>query len=199
MHGALVRAAHKGSVVGHVSGFHGDRRTGAAGQGADAAGRQLKGGISVAELPKACDTGTMRNAKGYREELAWLQNAYRCRRHRRPGELYPDLGVAPRQPDRHPTVEDDRGARGPLLRVDGRGYDSWEIGAHTYLTGRVAVTDANPRRDAELGSASPGRRWRGGRRHSATLGRAETPRTPAGPSSGVPAGAGDWPRPLESR
>ena len=27
----------------------------------------------MAELPKACDTGTMRNAKGYREELAWLQ------------------------------------------------------------------------------------------------------------------------------
>ncbi len=148
MHGALVRAAHDGSVVGHMSrdstAIVGrerpvpkpkrepkpKRRRGRPRRGEEAVReptrleRQLKGGLStermVAELPKACDVGTKRNAKGVQRELERVQAPYRRRRRRHPRQLHPDVRVAPRQPGRDPAGEDDRGADPSLLRADGR-------------------------------------------------------------------------------
>ena len=160
-----------------LPGFHGDRRTGEArgeasagaetetearspaqgrapGQGADASGRQLQGGMStegmVGELPKARDVGAKRNAKGYRE--SW--RGYRLHIDAADGDV--PVGRVLTSASLHDSQAAIPLARMTAERVDHRYElmdavcDSREIGAHARLAGRVAVIDANPRRDAAL-------------------------------------------------
>ncbi len=102
------------------------------------------------ELPKACDTGTKRNSKGYRE--SW--RGYRLHIDAADGDVPISCILTSASPR-------DSQAAIPLpgmtaLRVDhchelmDAACDSLEIGFHACLTGRVATTDTNPRRDAAL-------------------------------------------------
>jgi len=137
VHAAPVSAAHGGSVVG---------------QGADAAGAAAGGGMSTAEmvgeLPKACDVGGRRDAKGYRE--SWC--GYRL-------HIDPADGNVPVSCIPAPASPRDSQAAIPLSRMTAErvdhchglmdaAHDSREIGAHARLAGRVPVTGTNPRRDA---------------------------------------------------
>ncbi len=116
--------------------------------------RQLRGGLStaemVAELPKACDVGTKRNAKGYRE--SW--RGYKMHRDAADGDI-PVSGILTSA-----SLHDSQAAI-PLTKMTAERIDhcyelmdaaddSREIGAHAQLAGRVAIIDANPRRDAAL-------------------------------------------------
>ena len=100
---------------GKVRGRSGSRRVRAA-----AAGRHVHGadGGGAAEDPRRRHQAERQRLQ---RKLAWVQNAYRRRRRRRPRQLYPHLGVAARQPGRDPARPDDRGAGGPPPRADGRG------------------------------------------------------------------------------
>ena len=178
MHGALVRAAYDGSVVGHISrdstAIVGrerpapkpvpertpKRRRGRPRKGEEAVRqptrleRQLEGGMStermVAELPKARDVGAKRNAKGYKEN--W--RGYRLHIDAADGDIPVSCILT------SASLHDSQAAI-PLARMTGErldhryglmdaACDSREIGAHARMAGRVAVIDANPRRDAAL-------------------------------------------------
>ena len=178
VHGALVRAAYEGSVVGHVSrdstAIVGrerpapkpkrertpKRRPGRPRKGERPVReptrleRQLKGGMSTAEmvgeLPKACDVGTKRNAKGYKE--SW--RGYKMHIDAADGDVPVSCILT------SASLHDSQAAI-PLARMTGERLDhcyelmdavcdSREIGAHARMAGRVAIIDANPRRDAAL-------------------------------------------------
>ncbi len=178
MHEALVRAAYAGSVVGHISRDstaivgrerpapkpkpeeRPKRRRGRPKKGEEVPKertrleRQLRDGMTAEGmadgLPKACGTGTKRNAKGYRE--SW--RGYRLHIDAADGDVPVSCILT------SASLHDSQAAI-PLpgmtaLRVDhchqlmDAAYDSLEIGFHACLTGRVAVTDTNPRRDAAL-------------------------------------------------
>ncbi len=178
MHGALVRSGCSGSVVGHISrdstAIMGrerpapkpkpkgkpKRRRGRPKKGEERPKeptrleRRPRGGMTATEmadgLPKACDTGTERNAKGYRE--SW--RGYRPHIDAADGDVPISCILTSASPR-------DSQAAIPLpgmtaLRVDhchqlmDAACDSPGIGFHAYLTGRVAITDTNPRRDAAL-------------------------------------------------
>ncbi len=178
MHGALVRAAYAGPVVGHIS----RDSTATVGRERPAPkpkpqegpkrkrGRPEKGeevpkeptrlerrppdGMTAAEmadgLPKACGTGTKRNSKGYRE--SW--RGYKLHIDAADGDVPVSCILT------SASLHDSQAAipllRMTALRVDhchelmDAACDSLEIGFHACLTGRVAVTDTNPRRDAAL-------------------------------------------------
>ncbi len=102
------------------------------------------------ELPKACDTGTKRNSKGYRE--SW--RGYRLHIDAADGDI-PISRILTSA-----SLHDSQAAI-PLSRMTARrvdhchqlmdaACDSPGIGFHACLTGRVAITDTNPRRDAAL-------------------------------------------------
>ena len=178
MHGALVRAAYDGSVVGHVSrdstAIVGrerpapkpvlerkpKRKPGRPRKGERPVReptrleRQLGGGLStegmVAELPKACDVGTKRNAKGYKE--SW--RGYKMHIDAADGDIPVSCVLT------SASLHDSQAAI-PLARMTAECLDhcyelmdavcdSREIGAHARMAGRVAIIDANPRRDAAL-------------------------------------------------
>jgi len=178
VHGALVRAAYEGSVVGHISrdstaivgrerpapkpkpARTPKRRRGRPRRGEEAVRqptrleRQLKGGMStermVAELPKACDVGTKRNAKGYKE--SW--RGYKMHIDAADGDV--PVSCVLTSASLHDSQAAIPLARMTAERVDhcyelmDAAYDSREIGAHARMAGRVAIIDANPRRDAGL-------------------------------------------------
>ena len=178
VHGALVRAAYEGSVVGHVSrdstAIVGrerpapkpgperkpKRRRGRPRKGEEAVRqptrleRQLQGGMSTAEmvgeLPKARDVGTKRNAKGYKE--SW--RGYKLHIDAADGDI--PVSCILTSASLHDSQAAIPLARMTAERVDHRYElmdavcDSREIGAHARLAGRVAIIDANPRRDAAL-------------------------------------------------
>jgi len=178
VHGALVRAAYGDTVVGHISrdstAIVGrerpapkpvperkpKRRPGRPRRGEEAVRqptrleRQLGGGMStgemVAELPKACDVGTKRNAKGYKE--SW--RGYKMHIDTADGDV--PVSCILTSASLHDSQAAIPLARMTAERVDHRYElmdavcDSREIGAHARLAGRVAIIDANPRRDAAL-------------------------------------------------
>ena len=178
MRGALVRAAYDGSVVGHISrdstAIVGrerpapkpkperkpKRKPGRPGKGEEAVRqptrleRQLGGGLStgemVAELPKARDVGAKRNAKGYKE--SW--RGYRLHIDAADGDV--PVSCVLTSASLHDSQAAIPLARMTAERVDHRYElmdavcDSREIGAHARMAGRVAIIDANPRRDAAL-------------------------------------------------
>ncbi len=191
MHWALVRAAYDGSVVGHVSrdstaivgrerpAPKPKRRRGRPRRGEEAVReptrleRQLRGGMStaemVAELPKACDVGTKRNAKGYKE--SW--RGYRMHIDAADGDVPVSCILT------SASLHDSQAAI-PLARMTGERVDhcyelmdadcdSREIGAHAQLAGRVATVDANPRR---------GRGAQGAPRHRGSRPEERGPRPP---------------------
>ncbi|MCY4240472.1 MAG: transposase [Rhodobacter sp.] len=105
----------------------------------------------VAELPKARDVGAKRNAKGYRE--SW--RGYKMHIDAADGDVPVSCILTSASP--HDSQAAIPLARMTAERVDHR-YglmdavcDSREIGAHARMAGRVAVIDANPRRDAAMG------------------------------------------------
>ena len=139
-----------------------------AGQGADAAGtaapgrleRQLRGGMStegmVGELPKARDVGAKRNAKGYKE--SW--RGYRLHIDAADGDV--PVSRVLTSASLHDSQAAIPLARMTAERVDHRYElmdavcDSREIGLHARMAGRVAIIDANPRRDAAMGARLAG-------------------------------------------
>ena len=178
MHEALVSTAYEGSVVGHISrdstAIEGrekaapkpkpeekpKRKRGRPRKGEERAReptrleRQLKGGMSTGqmagELPKACDIGTKRNSKGYKE--TW--RGYKLHIDAADGDIPVSCILT------SASLHDSQAAI-PLARMSaGRvnccyelmdaAYDSMEIGFHAYLSGHVPVIDVNPRNDAEL-------------------------------------------------
>ena len=176
--GALVRAAYEGSVVGHISrdstaivgrerpvAKPGPERKPKRRRGRPRKGegpvreptrleRQLRGGMStegmVGELPKARDVGARRNAKGYKE--SW--RGYRLHIDAADGDV--PVSRVLTSASLHDSQAAIPLARMTAERVDHR-YglmdavcDSREIGLHARMAGRVAVIDANPRRDAAL-------------------------------------------------
>ncbi len=178
MHGALVRAAYEGSVVGHISrdstAIVGRERPAPKPKPAPAPKRkpgrprrgeepvreptrlerQLKGGMSTAEmvgeLPRACDVGTRRNAKGCRE--SWRG----CKLHVDAADGDVPVSCILTSASLHDSQAAIPLARMTAERVDhchelmDAACDSREIGAHARMAGRVATIDANPRRDAGL-------------------------------------------------
>ncbi len=170
MHGAPVRAAYEGSVVGHVSrdptAVTGrerpapKRRRGRPRRGGGPVReptrleRQLRGGMSTAEmvgeLPKARDVGTRRNAKGYRE--SW--RGYRTHIDAADGDV--PVGRVPAPASLHDSQAAIPLARMTAERVDhchglmDADCDSRETGPRARLAGRVPVIGTDPRRDAEL-------------------------------------------------
>jgi len=104
----------------------------------------------VGELPKACDVGTKRNAKGDKE--SW--RGYKLHIDAADGDVPVSCILT------SASLHDSQAAI-PLARMTGErldhcyelmdaACDSREIGAHARMAGRVAVIDANPRRDAAL-------------------------------------------------
>jgi len=123
----------------------------------------------VGELPKACDVGVKRNAKGYRE--SW--RGYRLHVDAADGDIPVSRVPAPASPR-------DSQAAIPLSRMTAErvdhchglmdaAHDSRETGAHARLAGRVPIIDTNPRRDAglkeRLAREALGRRMAGHVRH----------------------------------
>ena len=123
----------------------------------------------VAELPKARDVGAKRNAKGYRE--SW--RGYRLHIDAADGDIPVSRVLT------SASLHDSQAAI-PLARMTGErvdhryglmdaACDSREIGARARMAGRVAVIDANPRRDAAMGAGLAGeavdRRMAGHVRH----------------------------------
>ncbi len=190
MHGALVRAAHDGPAVGHVSrdptAVVGrerpapKRRRGRPGKGGRPVReptrleRRLESGMStaemVAELPKACDAGTERNAKGYRER--W--RGYGTHIDAAGGDV--PVSRVPAPASLHDSQAAIPLARMAAERVDhchglmDAACDSREIGPCARMAGRVAIINASPRRDAALrarlaGEALARRRAAGHVRH----------------------------------
>ena len=104
----------------------------------------------VGELPKARDVGAKRNAKGYRE--SW--RGYRLHIDAADGDV--PVSRLLTSASLHDSQAAIPLARMTAERVDHRyglmdaACDSREIGAHARMAGRVAVIDANPRRDAAL-------------------------------------------------
>jgi len=175
-----VRAAYEGSVIGHISrdstAIVGrerlapkpvperkpKRKPGRPGKGEGPVReptrleRQLRGGMStegmVGELPKARDVGAKRNAKGYRE--SW--RGYRLHIDAADGDI--PVSRVLTSASLHDSQAAIPLARMTAERVDHRYElmdavcDSREIGAHAQLAGRVAIIDANPRRDAAMGA-----------------------------------------------
>ena len=178
MHEALVRAAYAGSVVGHISrdstAIVGrerpapkpkpqekpKRKRGRPKKGEEVPKeptrleRQLRDGMTAegmaGELPKACDTGTKRNSKGYKE--SW--RGYKLHIDAADGDV--PISCILTSASLHDSQAAIPLSKMTALRVDhcyelmDAAYDSLEIGFHAYLTGRVAITDTNPRRDAAL-------------------------------------------------
>jgi len=105
----------------------------------------------VGELPKARDVGTKRSAKGYRE--SW--RGYKMHIDAADGDVPVTCILT------SASLHDSQAAI-PLARMTGErldhycyelmdaACDSREIGAHARMAGRVAIIDANPRRDAAL-------------------------------------------------
>ncbi len=156
-------------------------------------------------LPKACDTGTKRNAKGYKE--SW--RGYRPHIDAADGAVPISCILTSASPR-------DSQAAIPLpgmtaLRVDhchelmDAACDSPGIGFHAYLTGRVAITDTNPRRDAalreRLGKEALAQRKAGHIRHDrvryrqrSSGGRVNSaPGTPTAPGTSASGGTPGWP------
>ncbi len=104
----------------------------------------------VAELPKTCDVGTKRNVKGYKE--SW--RGYKTHIDAADGDI--PVSCILTSASLHDSQAAIPLARMTAERVDHRYElmdavcDSREIGAHARLAGRVAIIDANPRRDAAL-------------------------------------------------
>ena len=104
----------------------------------------------AAGLPKACDTGTKRNAKGYRESC----RGYKPHIDAADGDV--PIGRILTSASLHDSQAAIPLSKMTALRVHhcyelmDAAYDSREIGFHAHLTGRVAITDTNPRRDAAL-------------------------------------------------
>ena len=104
----------------------------------------------VAELTKARDVGAKRNAKGYKE--SW--RGYRLHIDAADGDV--PVGRVLTSASPHDSQAAIPLARMTAERVDHRHElmdavcDSREIGAHARMAGRVAIIDANPRRDAGL-------------------------------------------------
>ena len=111
----------------------------------------------VAELPKARDVGAKRNAKGYRE--SW--RGYKLHIDAADGDVPVSCILTSASP--HDSQAAIPLARMTAERVDHRHglmdavCDSREIGAHARMAGRVAIIDANPRRDAAQGGPRPPR------------------------------------------
>ncbi|MCY4241960.1 MAG: transposase [Rhodobacter sp.] len=104
----------------------------------------------VGELPKARDVGTKRNAKGYKE--SW--RGYKMHIDAADGDVPVSCILT------SASLHDSQAAI-PLARMTGERLDhryglmdavcdSREIGLHARMAGRVAIIDANPRRDAAL-------------------------------------------------
>ena len=179
MHGAPGRADCSGSVVGHISRDstatvgrerpapkpkpqeRPKRKRGRPKKGEERPKeptrleRRPRDGMTAAEmaggLPKACDTGTKRNSRGYKE--SW--RGYRPHIDAADGDVPVScILTSASLPDSQAAIPLSKMT---ALRVDhchplmDAAYDSLEIGFHAYLTGRVATTDTNPRRDAALG------------------------------------------------
>ncbi len=148
MHEALVKEALGAELIGHVSrdstaiegrekpapkpaaGKKPKRRRGRPRKGEEVEkepGRleRQSNGMSLkemlADLPRACDHGAKRNAKGLPDELDRLQAAPRHGRLRRAGERHPGLGIGPRQPGGDPPCDDECRTRDQPLRPHGRG------------------------------------------------------------------------------
>ena len=113
-------------------------------------------GEMVAELPKARDVGTKRNAKGYKE--SW--RGYKLHIDAADGDIPVSRVLTSASP--HDSQAAIPLARMTAERVDHRHglmdavCDSREIGARARMAGRVAVIDANPRRDAAMGARLAG-------------------------------------------
>ncbi len=233
MHGAPGRAAYAGSVVGHISWDstavvgrerpapkpepegRPKRKRGRPKKGEEVPReptrleRQPRDGMTAAEmadgLPKACDTGTKRNAKGYRE--SW--RGYKLHIDAADGDVPVSCILT------SASLHDSQAAI-PLpgmtaLRVDhchqlmDAACDSPGIGFHACLTGRVAVTDTNPRRDAALrerlgkealaqGKAGHIRHDRVRHRQRSSGGRVNSaPGTRTAPGTSVSVGTPGWP------
>ncbi len=218
MHGAPGRAAYASSVVGHIS----RDSTATVGRERPAPkpkpegrpkrkrGRPKKGEERPREptrlerqppdgmtaegmadgLPKACDTGTKRNSRGYRE--SW--RGYRPHIDAADGDVPISCILTSASPR-------DSQAAIPL-RVDhchqlmDAACDSLEIGFHACLTGRVAITDTNPRRDAALAKGKAGhiRHDRVRHRQRSSGGRVNSaPGTPTAPGTSASGGTPGWP------
>jgi len=123
----------------------------------------------VAELPEARDTGTRRNAKGYRES----RRGYRLHMDAADGDIPVSRVLT------SASLHDSQAAI-PLARMTGERLDhrhglmdaahhSREIGLHARMAGRVPIVDASPRRDAalreRLAGEAPARRRAGHVRH----------------------------------
>ncbi len=104
----------------------------------------------VAELPKACDVGTKRNAKGCKE--SWRG----CKMHVDAADGDVPVSCILTSASLHDSQAAIPLARMTAERVDhccelmDAACDSREIGLHARLAGRVAIIDTNPRRDAKL-------------------------------------------------
>ena len=115
--------------------------------------RQLKGGMSVtemvAELPKACDVGTKRNAKGHRE--SW--KGYKLHIDAADGDV--PVSCILTSASLHDSHAAMPLAKTSAVRVDhcyelmDAAFDSWEIGLHAHLSVRVPIIDVNPRHGTE--------------------------------------------------
>ncbi len=178
MHEAPGRADCSGSVVGHISrdppAIVGrerpapkpkpeekpKRKRGRPKKGEDRPRERTRlerrppDGMTAAEmadgLPKACDTGTKRNAKGYKE--SW--RGYKLHIDAADGDV--PISCILTSASLHDSQAAIPLSRMTALRVDhchqlmDAACDSPGIGFHACLTGRVAITDTNPRRDAAL-------------------------------------------------
>ena len=224
MHGALVRAAYAGSVVGHIS----RDSTAVVGREKPAPkpkpeerpkrkrGRPRKGEERPREptrlerrppdgmtaegmaggLPKACDTGTKRNSRGYRE--SW--RGYRLHIDAADGDV--PISCILTSASLHDSQAAIPLSKMTALRVDhchqlmDAACDSPGTGFHAYLTGRVAVTDTNPRRDAALAQGKAGhiRHDRVRHRQRSSGGRVNSaPGTHTAPGTSVSVGTPGWP------
>ena len=161
-------------------------------------------------LPKACDTGTKRNAKGYRE--SW--RGYRLHIDAADGDVPVSFILTSASPR-------DSQAAIPLLRMTAlrvdhchqlmdAACDSPGIGFHASLMGRVAITDTNPRRDAalreRLGKEALAQRRAGHIRHDRVRHRQRpsggrvnsAPGTPTAPGTSASGGTPGWPATFSS-
>lgn len=104
----------------------------------------------IGALPKDCDVGTKRNAKGFQE--SW--KGYKLHIDAADGGIPISCLLT------SASLHDSQAAI-PLSRLStdrttylyelmDAAYDSIEIGFNAYLSGHVAITDVNPRRDTQL-------------------------------------------------
>ena len=104
----------------------------------------------IADLPRDCDVGTKRNAKGFM--VSW--KGYKLHIDAADGGI--PISCILTSASLHdsqvaiPLSRLSTGRTTYLYEIMDAAYDSDEIGFHAYLQGHVAITDVNTRRDTQL-------------------------------------------------